>query len=260
MTILATIVENKKKEVAAAGNRVSVAALQDSQQYGRDTFSLKKTLQQGSGIIAEFKRQSPSKGIINSEAKPAETAQEYERFGAAAVSVLTDERFFGGTLQDLRAVRAAVKLPLLRKDFMISEYQFHEAKATGADLVLLIAAILSPAQTVEFAQLAKSLNLEVLLEIHIEDEIAHYCPEVDFVGINNRNLNDFKVDLHHSVRLRNALPEGVLAISESGISSPEDYRFLKEQNFDGFLMGEYFMKDAAPGKRFETFSKEISKP
>jgi len=150
-----------------------------------------------------------------------------------------------------------VNIPILRKDFMIDEYQFYEAKSIGADVVLLIAACLSPTQVQEFTALAHELNLEVLLEIHTEEELEHFNSEIDLVGINNRNLKDFKVDLQHSVNLKNLLPKGTLSVAESGIYNVEDFKFLKEKGFDAFLMGEYFMKNENPGKTFEEFSKLI---
>lgn len=242
MNILDTIIENKKKEIAKAKSNISVQQLQDAEFFGRETFSLKHTLKSKSGIIAEFKRKSPSKGIINDTKTPLEVVSEYEKFGASAVSILTDSEFFGGSFEDITSVRKKVNIPILRKDFMVDEYQFYEAKSIGADIILLIAACLSPTQVSEFTDLAHQLNLEVLLEIHTEEELKHINKNVDFVGINNRNLKDFKVDLQHSVDLKNQLPNGIYSIAESGIYSEEDFKFLKEKGFDGFLMGEYFMK------------------
>ncbi len=254
MNILDKIIARKKEEVAEAKSKISVQQLQDTEFYGRETFSLKKTLKSKSGIIAEFKRKSPSKGIINDSKTPLEVVSEYEKFGASAVSILTDNDFFGGSFDDLLSVRNHINIPILRKDFMIDEYQFYEAKSIGADVILLIAACLSPAQVSEFTDLAHSLNLEVLLEIHTEDELKHINEKIDFVGINNRNLKDFKVDLQHSVDLKNQLPKGIFSIAESGIYSEEDFKFLKEKGFDGFLMGEYFMK----GNKFSEFVSNVA--
>lgn len=242
MTILDKIIENKKQEVSEAKSKISVAQLKDSEFFGRKTFSLKEMLKSKSGIIAEFKRKSPSKGIINDKVSPLEVVSEYEKYGASAVSILTDYEFFGGNFEDILNIRNHINIPILRKDFMIDEYQFYEAKSIGADVILLIAACLSPEQVLEFTELAHELNLEVLLEIHTEEELKHINPNIDFVGINNRNLKDFKVDLQHSVDLKNQLPTGIFSIAESGIYSEEDFKFLKEKEFDGFLMGEYFMK------------------
>ncbi len=254
MNILDTIIENKKKEIAIAKSKISVQQLQDSEFFGRETFSLKETLKSKTGIIAEFKRKSPSKGIINDKVSPLEVVSEYATFGASAVSILTDKDFFGGSFEDILSVRNHINIPILRKDFMIDEYQFYEAKSIGADVILLIAACLSPNQVSEFTDLAHSLNLEVLLEIHTEEELKHIDKNVDFVGINNRNLKDFKVDLQHSVDLKNQLPNGIYSIAESGIYSKEDFRFLKEKGFDGFLMGEYFMT----GNKIEDFIDNVT--
>ena len=257
MNILDKIVEHKKQEIAEAKSKISVERLKDSEFFGRKTFSLKETLKTKSGIIAEFKRKSPSKGIINNQFQPLEVVAQYEKFGASAVSILTDSEFFGGSFEDILNVRKHIGIPILRKDFMIDVYQFYEAKSIGADVVLLIAACLSPTQVLEFTELAHALNLEVLLEIHTEEELKHINKNVDFVGINNRNLKDFKVDLQHSVDLKNQLPEGIFSIAESGIYSEEDFKFLKEKGFDGFLMGEYFMKSENPGSKFRKFVNEI---
>lgn len=255
MNILDKIIQRKKQEVANAKSHVSVQRLKESAFFNRDTFSLKETIKTKSGIIAEFKRQSPSKGIINDKIAPLEVVSGYEKFGASAVSILTDKDFFGGSFDDILNVRNHIKIPILRKDFMIDEYQFYEAKSIGADIILLIAACLSPTQVSEFTDLAHTLNLEVLLEIHSEEELKHINKNIDFVGINNRNLKDFKVDLQHSVDLKNQLPKNIFSVAESGIYNEQDFRFLKEKGFDGFLMGEYFMKNENPGEKFKEFVK-----
>lgn len=257
MNILDKIIERKKQETAEAKSKISVEKLKDSEFFGRPSFSLKETIRTKSGIITEFKRKSPSKGIINNKVSPLDVVSQYEKFGASAVSVLTDKDFFGGSFDDILSVRNHINIPILRKDFMIDEYQFYEAKSIGADVILLIAACLSPTQVSEFTELAHSLNLEVLLEIHSEEELEHINKNVDFVGINNRNLKDFKVNLQHSVDLKNQLPSDILSVAESGIYNEEDFRFLKEKGFNGFLMGEYFMKNENPGEKFETFVKSI---
>ncbi|SKB62406.1 indole-3-glycerol phosphate synthase [Soonwooa buanensis] len=259
MTILDKIIERKKQELEVSKTKVSLQQLKDSEFFNRETISLKNTLKSKSGIIAEFKRQSPSKGIINNQFSSLEVVTAYEKFGASAVSILTDSDFFGGNFEDITSVRNHINIPILRKDFMIDTYQFCEAKSMGADVVLLIAACLSPTQVSEFTDLAHQLNLEVLLEIHSEKELKHINNNIDFVGINNRNLKDFKVDLQHSVNLKNQLPKDILSIAESGIYNEEDFRFLKEKGFDGFLMGEYFMKSDNPGNKFEEFVTNVSK-
>lgn len=257
MTILDQIIERKKEEVAAAKLRISPDRLKDTAFFRRPTYSLKESINNKSGIIAEFKRQSPSKGIINNNVQPLEVVSAYENSGASGVSILTDHDFFGGDLNDILSVRNDINIPILRKDFMIDEYQFYEAKSIGADVVLLIASCLSPDQVQEFTELAHQLKMEVLLEIHTEDELKHFNSDIDLVGINNRNLKDFKVDLQHSVQLKNQLPKGVLSVAESGIYNLTDFQFLKEKGFDGFLMGEYFMKNTDPAKAFEEFASQI---
>lgn len=257
MNILEQIIARKKEEIQTSKSKIALADLKDSEFFRRETVSLKNSLTNKSGIIAEFKRKSPSKGIINDRSEVLEVAKSYEAFGASGISILTDRDFFGGSFQDILKVRNEIKIPLLRKDFMIDEYQFYEAKSMGADVILLIAACLSRSQVEEFAHLSQELGLEVLLEIHAEDELQHYNKYVDLVGINNRNLKDFKVDLQHSVKLKNQLPKDVLTVAESGIYSVEDFKFLREQGFDGFLMGEYFMKAENPGQAFENFVKAI---
>lgn len=257
MNILDKIIEQKKQEVSEAKKKSSLTELKDSQFFNRNIFSLKESVKSGSGIIAEFKRQSPSKGIINDKADVLEVATSYQKFGASGISILTDSEFFGGKLEDILKVRNEITIPILRKDFMIEEYQFYEAKANGADVILLIASCLSAQQVEEFTDLAHELGLEVLLEIHTEEELKHFNKEIDLVGINNRNLKDFKVDLQHSVNLKNLLPTEVLAVAESGIYSIEDFKFLKQKGFDGFLMGEYFMQNENPGVAFEEFVNTI---
>ncbi|MFC7348570.1 indole-3-glycerol phosphate synthase TrpC [Chryseobacterium zhengzhouense] len=257
MTILDKIITRKKKEISDSKSKISLQQLKDSEFFGRETYSLKETIKSKSGIIAEFKRQSPSKGIINDKVSPLEVVSAYEKFGASGISILTDKDFFGGSFEDILNVKNHTHIPILRKDFMIDEYQFYEAKSMGADVVLLIAACLSPQQTLEFTELSHELGLEVLLEIHTEDELGHYNSSIDLVGINNRNLKDFKVDLQHSVHLKNLLPENVLSVAESGIYNIQDYFYLKEKGFDGFLMGEYFMKNTNPAQAFEEFISYI---
>lgn len=258
MTILDKIIERKKEEVASAQSKIPLDHLKDNAFFRRETISLKESIKNKSGIIAEFKRQSPSKGIINNNVEPIDIVSAYEKFGASGISILTDHDFFGGNLNDVLSVRNDINIPILRKDFMIDEYQFYEAKSIGADVVLLIASCLSPAQVQEFTDLAHELKMEVLLEIHTENELKHFNSKIDLVGINNRNLKDFKVNLQHSVQLKNQLPKEVLSVAESGIYNLEDFKFLKEKGFDSFLMGEYFMKNTNPAKAFEEFASQIS--
>lgn len=254
MTILDKIIERKREEIAVSKSHTSLEQLKSSKLFERKNYSLKESIKNKSGIIAEFKRQSPSKGIINNNVQPLEIASAYESFGASGISILTDKDFFGGSFEDILKVRNHINIPILRKDFMIDEYQFYEAKSIGADVILLIAACLSPDQVQEFTELAHQLDMEVLLEIHTEEELKHFNSEIDLVGINNRNLKDFKVDLQHSVQLKDQLPKDTLSVAESGIYAFEDFNFLKEKGFDGFLMGEYFMRNPNPAKAFEEFS------
>ena len=257
MNILDKIIEQKKIEVADSKKKVSLKELKDAELFTCKTISLKELVKSGSGIIAEFKRKSPSKGVINVKADVLEVAKSYEKFGASGISILTDHQFFGGKLEDILKVRNEISIPILRKDFMIDEYQFYEAKANGADVILLIASCLSPNQVHEFTQLSHELGLEILLEIHTEEDLSYFNKNIDLVGINNRNLKDFKVDLQHSVNLKNLLPKETLSIAESGIYSIEDFKFLKEKGFDGFLMGEYFMRNENPGIAFDEFINTI---
>ncbi|WP_415326534.1 indole-3-glycerol phosphate synthase TrpC [Chryseobacterium sp. MMS23-Vi53] len=257
MNILDKIIQRKKEEISHSKSKISVNQLKDSEFFKRRKISLKQSIQEKSGIIAEFKRQSPSKGIINDKVYPLEVVSAYEKFGASGISILTDKDFFGGSFEDILSVRNHINIPLLRKDFMIDEYQFYEAKSMGADVVLLIAACLSTDQVKEFTELSHELELEVLLEIHTEEELKRFNPEIDLVGINNRNLKDFKVDLQHSVNLKNQLPKDVLSVAESGIYNIKDFNYLKEKRFNGFLMGEYFMKNNNPSKAFQEFILNI---
>lgn len=259
MTILDKIIKRKKEEITFSKSKISIEKLKDSEFFGRENFSLKESIKSRNGIIAEFKRQSPSKGIINDKVSPLEVVSAYEKFGASGISILTDTDFFGGSFEDILKVRNHINIPILRKDFMVDEYQFYEAKSIGSDVILLIAACLSPIQVKEFTELSHELGLEVLLEIHTEEELEHYHSAIDLVGINNRNLKDFKVDLQHSVNLKNLLPKEALSVAESGIYTIEDFNYLKEKGFDGFLMGEYFMKNENSGKAFEEFSNVIIK-
>jgi len=258
MTILDKIIERKKEEIAVSKAGISVDRLKNSEFFGRKSYSLKESVKNKSGIIAEFKRKSPSKGIINDRVQPLSVASAYEYFGASGISILTDKDFFGGSFDDILNVRNTTTIPILRKDFMVDEYQFYEAKSIGADAVLLIAACLSPSQVQEFTELAHSLDLEVFLEIHTDEELEHFNPKIDLVGINNRNLKDFKVDLQHSVELKDQLPKNVLSVAESGIYSEEDFKYLKNKGFDGFLMGEYFMKNEDPANKFAEFVSNIA--
>jgi indole-3-glycerol phosphate synthase len=255
MNILDKIIEAKKKSVKEQKDLFSIQELMNSPYFEKETLSLRDRLNSSrtTGIIAEFKRRSPSKGIINNKADIVDVVSSYEKYGAAGISVLTDEEFFGGNNADLVKTRETVTVPLLRKDFMIDEYQLIEAKSIGADVILLIAACLSPDKVKQLAAVAKNLGLEILLELHDEKELDHICDEIDLVGINNRNLKTFEVDIERSLKMAEKIPPGKIKIAESGISSVKNIHLFKENGFKGFLIGENFMKEADPGKAFEKF-------
>jgi indole-3-glycerol phosphate synthase len=259
MNILDKIVAHKKIEVVQAQQQASIQQLENKILFQRHTVSLTHNLlkENSTGIISEFKRKSPSKGIINNKSEAADVVKEYENAGVSGSSVLTDEQFFGGTIQDFISVRECVSIPLLRKDFMIDEYQFIEAKSIGADVVLLIASILTPAQVKVFTDLAKSLQLEVLLELHDETELNHVYHKVDMVGINNRNLKTFEVDIEQSIRMADKLGNGFVKVAESGISTIETFKHFKQNGFQGFLIGENFMKTANPGRACLDFISQL---
>lgn len=262
MTILDKIILRKREEVAAARVAVPEAALMEMGNFGRTCFSLRESLLDPSknGIIAEFKRASPSKGMINAEAGVAEVVAGYEAAGVAAVSVLTDRDFFGGSLGDLAEARRHLNIPLLRKDFTIDPYQITEAKAWGADIILLIAAALTPVEVQELSEYAKSLGLNVLLEAHNEEELSpNLLESVDAIGVNNRNLHDFRVDIAHSIRLAAEIPSRFLKISESGLGEAETVLRLREAGFQGFLMGEHFMKSKDPVRAIQQFATELER-
>lgn len=260
MNILDRIVLRKKEEVALAKQKVSVQELESSPAFELRPLAFKDFLldQARTGIIAEFKRRSPSKGLINGDATVEDVTQAYNLAGASALSVLTDTDFFGGSKTDLLTARAANGIPILRKDFMIDEYQILEAKAWGADIILLIAAILSPQQIIDFGSLAKSLGLNVLLEVHDLAELEKsICPNLDAIGVNNRNLGDFTVNIQTSFDLVNKIPNEFLKISESAIDDPAIIKALKAVGYQGFLIGENFMKTQDPGAAIRTFVQQL---
>ena len=251
--ILQTIVAHKRIELARQEEAVSLDSLIKQLDTLRPSRSMKQSLADSpTGIIAEFKRRSPSKGWIAQEADPAVIVPGYERAGASGISVLTDQEFFGGTLDDLHAVRPLIQLPVLRKDFIVSPYQLFQAKLVGADVVLLIAAALTVEECKSLGKLAHQLQMEVLLEIHAEKELDYLHEYVDLLGVNNRNLGTFHTDVENSF-LAQKLPKEYLWVSESGISQPETLRQLREAGFRGFLMGERFMKTPSPEQALSDF-------
>ncbi|MDA3894423.1 MAG: indole-3-glycerol phosphate synthase TrpC [Salinivirgaceae bacterium] len=257
-TILDKIIEHKKVEVENQKKLVSINELL-TQKRGRSSYSLKANLlkEGASGIIAEFKRKSPSKGWIDQNAISTEVVPAYEHAGASGSSILTDLEFFGGTSNDLIEAAKLVKLPILRKDFMIDEYQIIEASKIGADVILLIASCLSPLRVKELAQTAQEYKLEVLLEIHNHKELEHICKDVNLVGVNNRNLHTFTTSLETSVDLSGHITDDFVKISESGIASGADIQHLLSHGYKGFLIGESFMKTDNPGRACEKFINSV---
>ncbi|NBC82282.1 MAG: indole-3-glycerol phosphate synthase TrpC [Bacteroidetes bacterium] len=255
MTILEEIVAYKKKEVETSKKAVTLQELEKSEYFNRPTHSLKEFIirHDKSGIITEFKRQSPSKGIINDQADVEAVTKGYVQAGASALSVLTDTKFFGGSNNDLTSARSANEVPILRKDFIVDDYQIYEAKSIGADAILLIAACLTKPEAMHFAKLAKSLHLEVLMEIHNEQELEMVNSYLDVVGVNNRNLKTFEVSLDTSKHLSAKIPGEFVKISESGIGHPKQIIELKQEGFQGFLIGENFMRTENPAMAFREF-------
>lgn len=255
MNILDNIIASKKIEVEQKKELVPVDELKAFPLYNSMCNSLvTNLLAEGStGIIAEFKRKSPSKGVINGDVQIGPVVEAYDAHGAAGISILTDENYFGGSNDDIIYARDIVSVPILRKDFIIDEYQIVEAKAIGASVILLIAANLTPKRLQELALFAKRLSLEVLLEIHNEEELQHICTEVDIVGVNNRDLKTFTVDVNRSIELSEKIPDDKIKISESGISDVDTIIRLRQYGFKGFLIGENFMKNADPSIAFADF-------
>ena len=261
--ILEEIVAHKRIEVAAQKEQTPArklyAEVEQMMAEGVSKRSLSQALTENDfGIIAEFKRKSPSKGWIKEDGKPEEIPLSYEQNGAAALSILTDEMYFGGSLDFIRKARPLVKLPILRKDFIIDEYQLFQARHVGADAVLLIAADLSKQEVRSLTSLAHDLALEVLLELHSEHELDYADIDVDALGVNNRNLGTFVTDVQNSFRLASQLPQDKVLVSESGISNPDTIRLLREAGYRGFLIGETFMKTDDPGLALKEFIKELA--
>ncbi len=260
MTILDKIVANTEKEVAERKAKVATSTLENSAYFERDTYSLKDylVLPEKSGIIAEVKKQSPSKGIINDKVTVEEVGQGYFEVGASAISVLTDLEFFGGKMEYLTSVREVVEIPVLRKDFIVDEYQLLEAKAIGADVILLIAACLEPKRLEELAKSAKSLGLEVLMEVHDKEELDRSLNAyLDVVGVNNRNLKTFDVSVQTSLALAEFIPDDFRKISESGLKDAQTIVDLKKGGFEGFLIGETFMKTENPAQALQQLISDI---
>lgn len=260
--ILDRIIAAKRLEVAASKAATPLEQLQQRTLYNRQPNSLRTALEQSTqhGIIAEFKRKSPSQSDINTAAAPDRISAGYEAAGAAGMSVLTDVDFFGAQNDpsDISVVRQTVQLPIIRKDFMIDPYQLHEARAMGADAILLIAACLDAPLLDQLATTAKELGLDVLCEIHDESELKKISPAVDIVGVNNRNLKDFTVSISQSLRISDKIPPHFFKISESGIEDAQSIVRLKQEGFGGFLIGTYFMRQPDPGQALAEFIQQIN--
>lgn len=259
MSILEEILAHKKKEIELSAKNNPVEKLMKSILFNRSIFSLSDLITDPAktGIIAEFKRRSPSKGIINITQDVEKVTSGYCQYGASGISVLTDNEFFGGSNEDLILARAVCGIPVLRKDFIIDEYQIIEARAIGADAILLIAAALEKKRIQQLASFARSLDLQVLLEIHNTVEIDSVNEFINIIGVNNRDLNTFKVDLNTSFEIAEKIPEQFIKISESGISSIDVISKLKNVGYRGFLVGGAFMQEEDPVSAFSEFTKKL---
>lgn len=260
MNILEKIALHKRQEVQVLKDQASWRVLERTPGFKRPTHSLKSELTSSkTGIITEFKRRSPSRPDINVKAQIEKIVPAYDAGGASGISILTDQHFFGGSNADLQKGRDLTDLPLLRKDFILDEFQILETKAIGADVLLLIAAILNPKEIRTFTRIAKDLGLEVLLEVHTMEELhENLHPDIDLVGVNNRNLKTFEVDLENSLRISEEIPEEFPKIAESGLQEVAVVHRLRQQGFDGFLMGENFMKTKDPGAAAADFIQHLS--
>ena len=261
MTILDKIIADKRQEVKVREKYFPAIFWEKAQLFERSTVSLAQQIRKSkSGIIAEHKRRSPSRSNINNNLSVNDVAQGYENAGVCGMSVLTDTKYFGGSLEDLILARSASRFPLLRKEFIISDYQILEAKAHGADVILLIAAVLKQKEIKQLSEFAKSIGLEVLLEVHNEEELEKsLMPSLDLFGVNNRNLKTFEVNLNTSKNLISKIPDDFVKVSESGISSVEAIKLLQGYGYQGFLIGENFMKTENPGTSALDFIKAIER-
>ena len=260
MNILDKIIAHKKEEIAKLKSEVAIEKLVKSPHFNRTPISLKKalTVESSTGIIAEFKRQSPSKGIINDKAEVVDVTRGYLQANVAAQSILTETHFFGGTMLDLIQARTVNETtPILRKDFIVDAFQIVEAKAIGADAILLIAACLTKLELKNYGKLAEDLGLEVLYEVHNQEELDKIELDTKIIGINNRNLKTFELDLEHSIQLASQIPDSCIKVSESGLSNPRVIIGLKEYGFKGFLIGENFMKTEDPGLSCQAFINQL---
>lgn len=258
MDILSKIVTHKQQEVARQKAAASLKSLEQRAHFQRATASMKQHILEKSGVIAEIKRKSPSKGVINASVSIEHTSVGYVAAGASGLSILTDTAFFGGSNDDLEEARALNSCPILRKDFMIDEYQVIEAKAIGADVILLIASVLDKKEIVKLGGLAQSLGMEVLLEVHNEHELhTSMTDKVDLIGVNNRNLSTFVTSTEVAKQLVGEIPHDFVKVAESGLHSPDVVRELKQMGYQGFLIGETFMKAAQPERAARDFINQL---
>jgi indole-3-glycerol phosphate synthase len=257
-TILDKIIENKRLEVAKMKQAVPLDQIKNLTKGLGECISMKNSLMASqTGIIAEFKRKSPSLGYINEYADVEAVARSYDLAGCSAISVLTDYEYFGGCINDLKVVKANVRCPVLRKDFMIDPYQIYQSKLLGADTILLIASALTLDDAYDMGELAHNLGMEVLLEIHDETELDYISRYTDMVGVNNRNLKTFITDVNTSFSLADKIPADKVKVSESGLSDPQTVNELRKAGYRGFLMGERFMKEKNPGEAFSKFKDKM---
>ncbi len=261
-TILDQIIAEKKREIAKYKPLSSIERFEKEGffwEFSNRSLRDRLLAADNTGIIAEFKRKSPSKGWFKpKELEVEQVVTTYNKLGAVGISVLTDDAFFGGDLDDLIQTKVISDIPVLRKDFIIDKWQIAESKAFGADVILLIAACLSAQEVAELAGYARSIGLEVLLEVHDEHELGHICEHISMVGVNNRDLQTFTVDINRSLELIHKIPASIPAIAESGISNVESIVTLKQAGFRGFLVGEAFMKEEQPGKAFGEFVNKLA--
>ena len=259
MKILDKIVRDKKLEVDKLSSNSSIKELESSRLFSRQCISLKDSiLKSTGGIICEFKRRSPSNNNINYKSNVSEVVKGYQKAGAAGLSILTNKQYFDGDIQDILEIRDITSIPILRKEFIISEYQIIEAKSIGSDAILLIASILSKEEIKNYSSLAKNIGLEVLFEIHDAEELEKISGEnIDIIGVNNRNLDTLEIDIQNSVDLYSKIPNSFVKISESGISKVESILKLREVGYQGFLIGENFMKTDDPFESAYNFIKKV---
>jgi indole-3-glycerol phosphate synthase len=262
MTILDRIIEQKKSEISTAKEQISLVNLEKSiVEYGFTHYSMHEKFEKEPGFhfICEIKKASPSKGIIQADFDPVRQARAYAKGGASAISVLTDERFFQGKLDDLLQVKKNIALPVLRKDFIIDAYQIYQARAYGADLILLIARILNQSDVQQFSQLARQLNMDTLLELSNESDLNKIPKDTPvIIGINNRDLSNFSVNIQKSIRMKEHIPPHFPLISESGINSADDCQILHEHGFRGVLIGESLMLSNNPAEMLRELRRAVN--